>query len=77
MWMDTLAAKRAIKHIANQQGTSFEEIVREIDLAIDEAIKASDDAALERWSQIPCCGERPTAVELIAYIGRKLRDNDR
>ena len=75
MWKETLAAKKAILHIAEREGISIEDVSKEIELAIAEAINNSDEAALERWSRIPCTGERPTAVEFIAYMSKALRNH--
>ena len=49
-------------------GVSTNQVVKEIELAINEAMRESDIAVRLFWEQVPRKGRTPTAVELIAYI---------
>ena len=62
------AARRAIEAIAVREGISFEEVRREISLAI--LMAQPKDASIV--SAIPCVGTIPTPEELIAYCVSRL-----
>ena len=66
--MNYLDAEMAIALAARENGMSTEEFKAEIDLAIDEAMQCCNPAAKELWALIPRAGEKPTAVEFIAYM---------
>lgn len=69
-------AKRAIEMVAEQKGVSAEQVIREIESAIAGAMQNSDPLIRARWALIPCSGDRPTAYELVSYIGGKIHCDD-
>lgn len=73
--MDHASAKKAIAWAAEKEGISEQELINEIELSIDEAMKSNDPVVRFRWSLIPCAGERPTAVEFIAFLRSVLQVN--
>lgn len=66
--MDYLDARIAIEATAKKQGISSEELINEIEKAIEEAMHSDDPKVQERWRCVPYRGEKPTAVEFIAYM---------
>ena len=70
-------AYRALTKIARREGIPVEQVISEIEKAIRAAYlsaqNSGDQAALERWAEIPCEGNLPTALELITYLGDKVR----
>lgn len=78
--MDIKRAHRVLEEVARKNGTTVEEVIRNIeegiDEAIDKAIRENNVAVLEEWAKIPCVGNRPTAAELITCLGERLRDDN-
>ena len=76
--MNTKRAYRVLEEIARNNQTTVLEVIRDIEQGInetiDQAIKENNVVVLNAWKQIPCAGERPTATELIVYIGERLFD---
>lgn len=66
--MDTAKAKKALKKLAKQKGISERAARREIEIAIEEAMKSPEPQAQAFWKSIPHKGEQPTPEEVIAYI---------
>lgn len=66
--MDILEASIALSHVAEQNGISLETVIQEIDKAIEEAMADPDPMVQERWKHIPRSGEKPTALEFVAYM---------
>ncbi len=61
-------AVNALKTVAHRRGRRLEEIRKEIDLAIVEAMKSTDPDVQARWKEIPSAGEVPTAEEVMLYV---------
>ncbi len=76
MGMDYLGAIAAIEKIAEKEGVSVNEVIREIDLAIEEAMQNPDPLVQARWTLIPCAGDKPTAIEFIAYMRGKIHSRN-
>ena len=79
--MDTERARRALEETARRQGITLEEVVFEIEEAIETAIsqarREKNEQILAQWEKIPCEGEKPNAFELLAYIGKQvMRERD-
>lgn len=76
--MDTERARRALEETARRQGLTLEEVVSEIEEAIETAIlqakREKNDRILSQWEKIPCKGERPNAYEVLVYIGEKVME---
>lgn len=72
-------AYRALEEIARRDGTTVEEVIRDIEIGINEtidlAIRENNVAVLNKWKKIPCVGSQPTASELIACLGERLYDD--
>lgn len=55
---------------------AYETVIKNIEDAIDDAIATcvqnNDEVALAMWGQIPCVGDIPTPLELLAYLGEKV-----
>ncbi len=75
--MENIQAYKALLQVAEENGVSLNEVITEIESAIrdavEQAIRDNNLEALAMWAQIPCQGEYPSAVELIAYIGGQIR----
>ena len=67
------AARRAMEVIAVREGSSVEEVRREISLAI--LMAQPRDAGIV--SEIPCAGAVPTPEELIAYCAARIQREQR
>ena len=76
--MDLRKANMVLRAVAKCNGTTVEEVIKEIeagiDEAIDDAIKKNNIDVLNKWKRIPCVGSRPTAAELVACLGERLFD---
>ena len=70
--MDYLDAQIAIALAAKENGMTTEEFTKEIQLAIDEALQSKDPIAQELWKLVPKEGEKPTAIEFIAYMRKQI-----
>ena len=66
--MDYVDTWLAIEQVARKNGMDVNMLVEEIDLAIEDAMKSDDPLVQARWMCIPCRGERPTALEFVAYM---------
>ena len=72
--MDTAKAKKALKKLAKQKGISEKEVRREIEIAIEEAMKSPEPQEQAFWKSIPHKGEQPTPEEVIAYIAEMVNE---
>ena len=77
--MELRKARRSIRQVARNHGLAEEEVVKEIEIAIQAAFEAvlreKDAVALERWQEIPCAGVIPNAYELVDYLSCKLNNS--
>ena len=68
-------AYHALRKVAQMEGISVQQVIRNIDDAIREACSSAKDEnnqeVLKRWKEVPCEGELPTALELVVYLGEK------
>ena len=76
---DIERARKALEETARKEGVSYETVIRNVENAIAEAIakcqRNGDELLLSVWREIPCVGNVPSPVELVAYLGDKiLRD---
>lgn len=60
-----------IKKIASENNTSAEEIIKELERTIDDAMQNPDPSIRKNWERIPRKGEKPTPAEFIEYISRE------
>ena len=63
-----LVSKKALEQVAKNHEISTNQVISEIESAIDEAMRGSDKAVRLFWEQVPREGRMPTAEELVAYI---------
>lgn len=75
--MEHTQAYKALLQVARENGTTLENVIAEIESGIREAIatakRENNQAALDKWKDIPCAGEYPTAPELITYVGNQVK----
>ncbi len=65
--------RKAIAETAKQNGVSVNEVLEEIQKAINEGMKSSDPQVKEMWKNIPRKGEIPTPEEIIEFISKNVR----
>lgn len=70
--MNTERAYRALQEVAYKENMTVENVIKEIDLAIAEALKTEDPRAQALWRSFPWNGKQPTAVEFVAYMSEML-----
>lgn len=63
-----------IKRIAEENGSTPENILHEMQLAIDEAYDHHDAAAQPLWDMMTFTGDRPTPEEFILQLALMLSD---
>ncbi len=63
---------RIIEQIAKEKHTTTEDIRKQMQDAMELAMKSKNPKVQKRWASIPRAGEKPTLEELIAYISKKL-----
>lgn len=59
---------KVFEEIATREGVSVAEIREEIQKAIDAGLESPDPAVQQRWSKMPCKGDKPTPEDVIAYV---------
>lgn len=59
-----------VEELSEQEGRSKEEILHMLELAIALVRQDPDPRIDVAWDEVPCWGEVPTLVELVAYLGR-------
>lgn len=60
--------ERALMAVAKQNGISIDEVIKEIQKAIDLCMSNLDSNVQAFWNSVPRKGNRPTVQELILYI---------
>lgn len=66
--MSILSAKQAMEQTAKKHGVTYEEVYREIEAAIAEAMETENTEVRAIWADIPCQGAIPTPIELIEFL---------
>ena len=69
--MSILSAKHAIERTAQLHGVTYEEVYREIENVISEALETCDSVEKMRWAAIPCKGAYPTPIELVDFLRKR------
>ena len=72
--MDAQKMEKIMQEIAKDHGVSVEEVRRELELAIQAARANPDPQVQAQWANIPCKGDIPTPEELIAHLGKTVKD---
>lgn len=65
-----MKSKSILEIVAEKESVSVEEVRREIQLAIDDAMKNPDPKIQAQWRKIPKKGKKPTPEEVIEFIGK-------
>ena len=60
--------KNVIENVAKQNGVTPEEVRKEIQLAIDEAVKTDDPNAKMIWNLLSCDGKTPSPEAVIYFL---------
>ena len=67
-----ISAEQALQTVAIRNGTTVEEVRKEIKLAMLADLCNTDPAVQTKWKEIPCAGDVPTPEELITYVAEKV-----
>ena len=67
-----ISAEQALQTVAIRDGTTVEEVRKEIKLAMLAGLCNTDPAVQTKWKEIPCAGDVPTPEELITYVAEKV-----
>ena len=71
-------AYMAMKEVAKKEGVSLTVVMERINEAIEEAyLRAHNEGnseILEKWRDIPCDGDIPTALEMIVYLAEQVNN---
>ncbi|MCD7838411.1 MAG: hypothetical protein LUG65_05830 [Clostridiales bacterium] len=57
-----------INMVAQMHGVREDEVLREMQTAIETALKSEEPTAQAHWSKIPQKGATPTPEEVVAYL---------
>ena len=60
--------EKILEHVAKQHNVSVDEVRREMETAIHEAMQSTDPNVQELWKEITEDGKEPTPEELIGHI---------
>ena len=71
-----LSAEQALQAVAQQNGTTVDEVKKEIALAILAGMSNPDPAVQARWKNIPHVGDVPTPEEMITFISERAVASD-
>lgn len=63
-----------IAKVAQENGTTPEDVLREMQLAIDEAYNHHDEEAQKLWGMMTFKGDRPTPEEFIFQVAMMMDD---
>ncbi len=65
-----------IKMVARMHSVREDEVLREMQTAIEVALKSAEPAAQTHWSRISQKGDTPTPEEVVAYLVQQvMQDN--
>ena len=67
-----LSAEQALQKVALNNGTTVEDVKKEISLAIFAGMSNPDPNVQAMWKDIPHAGEFPTPEEMITYITERV-----
>lgn len=73
MDLNEVIKMNVLKEVAKLHNTSERTVRREIQRAMDAAMKNPDPKVQKLWASIPCKGERPTPEELIEWAAAQTR----
>ena len=70
--MERAIAVHALEQVARNNGTTVEEVRKEMRAMIAEAMQSEDSAVRDKWRFVPCSGSVPTPEELIIYTSKQV-----
>ena len=70
--MERAIAVHALEQVARNNGTTVEEVRKEMRAMIAEAMQSEDPAVRDKWRFVPCSGSVPTPEELIIYASKQV-----
>lgn len=73
--MNTKAAKRILKKVANKHGVTEQEVRMEIEEAIIMAKANSESNVHSQFNKIKCKGDVPTPEEVLIYLSKRCEKN--
>lgn len=77
--MEYTAIYCVLQRVAADHCVSVEEVMKEIAICIDAAVETAEREnnieALAIWHSIPRAGDKPTPVELLAFLANKIKEN--
>lgn len=65
-----------IRNIAKQEGVSEQEVIDEMQIAIDAAYNSTDPTAQAEWAAMPFVG-KPTPQEFILYMTGRISNQQK
>ena len=71
--MDKSKVISGYEKVAREDGRSVDEVWREIQKAIDDAMQSDDPAVQAYWKKIKYKGEKPTPEEVVLYIAKQVK----
>lgn len=71
--MDKSQVTKAFEKIAQKEGISVSEVRREIQIAIDDAIKSDDPAIQAFWKKMKCSNGKPTPEEVVIFLAKQVK----
>ncbi|MCD8050767.1 MAG: hypothetical protein LUE89_03710 [Clostridiales bacterium] len=66
-----------IKIIAQKNGVREDEVLREMQAAIEAALKSEEPTAQAHWRSLPKRGDIPTPEEVVAYLVQQVIEDSR
>ncbi|MCM1523344.1 MAG: hypothetical protein NC120_02690 [Ruminococcus sp.] len=72
-----MKAKKALKLTAKKAGSSYADVRREIQAAVEAAVNSGDPEAAMFMEQIPKKGRIPTPEEIIEYAVSQLKQSSK
>ena len=77
MEYDHITAYLTLCQIAFKNNTTIDRVIIEIEDAIaeayDNALITGNSSVLARWNSIPSKNQIPSAIELVSYLGKKIK----
>lgn len=68
--------KQILEHIADENHVTPEEVLFEMQTAIQIGMNSTDPNVQRRWAEIPKKGEVPTPEEVMAYLLAQITNAD-
>jgi hypothetical protein len=66
-------AEAAIREIAKREGKTVQEVLNDMQEALDAGMQNPDPAVQAEWRRIPHKGAKPTPQEVMDYMANKMK----